>query len=102
QRADASPAAGRLLGGKPLQERQRESGGLTRAGLRTSQKIATLENQGNGFALDRGRLAIALLHDGTDKLGRQAERLKGTHVVVDTPGGHPDQSGLGRGLAQGR
>jgi hypothetical protein len=59
-----------------LQHRQREAGGLAGAGLRRAEQIAPGEDDGDGLRLDGGGLGVALLGDGLEQLGREAETFK--------------------------
>jgi hypothetical protein len=59
-----------------LQYRQRESGGLTGAGLRRAEQIAPGEDYGDGLRLDGGGYGVALLGDGFEQLGCKAEILE--------------------------
>jgi hypothetical protein len=58
---------------EPLQQRQREAGGLAGAGLCRAEKIAAGEDDGDGLRLDGGGLGVALLGDRLEQLGREAE-----------------------------
>jgi hypothetical protein len=58
------------LGRQDLQQGQREAGGLTGAGLRGAQKIASREYDRDGLNLNGGGLGIALLCDSAQQLGR--------------------------------
>ena len=49
-----------VSGAKPLHERQREGGGLARAGLGEAQQIPPSQQQRNGLYLDGRRLGITL------------------------------------------
>ena len=52
--------AGRsAVGGEPVQDRQREGGGLAGAGLGDAQQVASGEDVGNGLGLDRRGLRVA-------------------------------------------
>ena len=62
--------------GEPLQQRQRETGGLAGAGLRARQNIASFEDERDALRLDGGRFGIALIRDSAEQLGRQAEALE--------------------------
>ena len=44
--------------GEPLQDRQREGGGLAGAGLRDAEDVAAFQNIGDGLRLDRRRRDI--------------------------------------------
>jgi hypothetical protein len=61
---------------EPLQHGQRESGGLARPGLRSGEKIAAGEDDGNGLCLDRGGGGVALIRDSAEQLGRKAKRIE--------------------------
>jgi hypothetical protein len=59
---------------QPLQQRQRESGGLAGAGLRGADQVAAGKDYGNGLRLDRGGLGVALLGDRARERVQQTER----------------------------
>jgi hypothetical protein len=56
-----------------LQDRQRKTGGLPGPGLRGGEEVAASEDGWNGLSLDRGRLGIAGIGNGTQQLGRQTQ-----------------------------
>jgi hypothetical protein len=62
--------------GQPLQDRQREAGGLPGAGLRGAEEVAAGKDDGDGLRLDGGGLGIALLGYGARKRGRKAEAFE--------------------------
>ena len=66
----------RCGGRQPLQQRQREAGGLAGAGLRGAEQVAPGEHDGDGLRLDGGGFGVALLGDSAEQLGRQAEAFK--------------------------
>jgi hypothetical protein len=59
--------------GQALQDGQHEGGRLAGAGLGQGFEIATGEDVGDGLLLDRGGRGVALLANGAQELGRQAE-----------------------------
>ena len=59
--------------GQIVQDGQDESGRLAGAGLGDTEDIATAQESGNGFSLDRGRFAIARIIEGTQNRVGQAE-----------------------------
>src|SRR6185436_8156799 len=61
---------------KYLQQRQRESGRLARAGLRGGKQILAGEHHGNGLRLDGGRDRVALFGHSTEQLGRKAKGIE--------------------------
>jgi hypothetical protein len=61
------------FGAEDLQQRQREAGGLARAGLRGAEQVFAGEDNRDGLRLDRGGLCIALLRDGAEQLGLEPE-----------------------------
>lgn len=61
---------------KAVQERQRKSGGLARAGLRDTDNIAPLEQFGDGLMLDRSGSDVALFAEGADDRGGKTEIMK--------------------------
>ena len=63
----------RALALQQLQDGQREAGGLAGAGLRAGHQVALLQHDGNRLLLDRGRGVIALLGNGAQDLGREAQ-----------------------------
>ena len=58
----------RLRGREAMQQRQRETGGLAGAGLCTGEQVTTLENSGDGLALNRGRFGVAEFGHGAYQL----------------------------------
>jgi hypothetical protein len=62
---------------EPLQQGQREPGGLAGAGLRRAEEVASGKDDGNGLRLDGGGFGVALLRDGTKQLGQQPEAFEG-------------------------
>jgi hypothetical protein len=64
------------LGGKPLEDGQREPGGLAGAGLGGAQQVFAGEDDGDGLRLDGGGLGIALLRYGAEQLRPEAERIE--------------------------
>jgi len=64
-------------GREPLQQRQREAGGLSGAGLRGAEEVTAGEDDGDGLRLDGGGLCVALLRDGAKQLGQQPEAFEG-------------------------
>ena len=58
---------------EPLQQGQREAGGLAGAGLGGAEQVAAGEDYGNGLRLDGGGLGVALVGDCPRELGREAE-----------------------------
>ena len=58
--------------GQPLQQRQREAGGLAGAGLRRAEQVAAGEDDGNRLRLDGGGGGVALVGYRTCKLGVKA------------------------------
>ena len=73
QRANGDAALGvahRAGSGQPVQHRQREAGGLARAGLGSGHEVTPLQDGRNRLGLDRGRVLVALLaHGAQDRLG---------------------------------
>jgi len=61
---------------EPLQDRQREGGGLAGAGLRAGHEIAPGKHQGNGLFLDRSRLFVAEFCDSRRQRRDQTELCK--------------------------
>jgi len=68
--------AGAAVPRKQLQHRQGEPRRLAGAGLRSGEKIAARENDGDGLRLNRGGLGVALLGNGFEQLGRKPEILE--------------------------
>ena len=58
------------------QHRQREGGGLARAGLGDAQDVAALQGVGNGLFLDRRRRVVARRFNGFEHFLAQAEFVK--------------------------
>jgi hypothetical protein len=58
---------------KALQQRQCKTGGLAGACLRRRHDIAAFKNNGDRLALDGGGFSVALLADGAQQFGREAE-----------------------------
>src|SRR5690606_218236 len=56
-----------------FQQRQGETGGLARAGLRRRHQVATRKDHGDGFTLDGCGFAVALFFNSTQQPGRKAE-----------------------------
>ena len=57
------------VGGEPVEDRQRERGGLAGAGLRDADEVAACEDQRDGVGLDRGGGGVLLLSEGaSDRL----------------------------------
>jgi len=69
--------AARREGREPLQERQREAGGLAGAGLRGAEQVASGEDDRDGLRLDGGGFGVAMLRDGAKQLGQQPEAFEG-------------------------
>ncbi len=74
RRQDQSPAGFRLDTAcrqrEPVENRQCEGGGLTRARLREAQNIAPCHGIGNGLRLDRSRYSVILGRERPeDRLG---------------------------------
>jgi hypothetical protein len=79
RREDQRPDAARAAGGRarePREQRQREAGGLTRAGLRAGQHVAAREHERDHALLDRRGLRIALIGDCAQQRRREAERIE--------------------------
>ena len=64
-------------GADAMQQRQRERGGLARAGRGLAEHVAAGDQRRNGFALNVGRLLVAELSHRGDERRIQAEREKG-------------------------
>jgi hypothetical protein len=60
-----------------MQQRKRETRGLSSAGLSGTQKIAAREDHGDRLLLNGGGLGVALLGYRAQQLGAQAEAFKG-------------------------
>jgi hypothetical protein len=56
-----------------LEDRQHECRRLAGPGLGAGEHVATLQDEGDGFCLDRGGLGVALVRDHAEKLGRKPE-----------------------------
>ena len=67
-------------GAQALEDRQRERRGLAGAGLGGGEEVAALEHEGDGLRLDGRRGGVALLGDGAEEIGRQAEGFEGQAV----------------------
>ena len=80
---------------QPLQNRQRERGGLAGAGLGARQQVAALEDGGNGALLDGRRLDVAQFLHGAQQFGREAELIK-RHSSYHRAS--PAQAGTGRSV----
>jgi hypothetical protein len=69
-----APLGGRAgIGGEPVEQRQRERGGLARAGLRHAEHVAALQQLRDRLRLDRRRVGIALFGERLEQEGRQGE-----------------------------
>jgi hypothetical protein len=68
QRPDAAARRWRVLH-QPLQQRQREAGRLTGAGLRPGHHVAPFQDDGDDAALDRGGLRVTLFGNGAQQCG---------------------------------
>src|SRR5690606_19904754 len=66
-----------------MQDRQGETGGLSRSGLGGGQQVAAFQNAGDGLGLDRGGMVIAGVADGAQQRFRQAERGKGNRSIQE-------------------
>jgi hypothetical protein len=84
-RGNQDQHADRVAGGReagvgvlphPVEDREHEGGRLAGARLGGGEEIAALQDQRNGIGLDRRGSVIALLGDGLEEIGRQAERIK--------------------------
>ena len=64
------------LGVEPLDERQREGGGLAGAGRGAAQYVAPAQEQRNGVDLDRRRLFVAQLFEHAQYFRAQSERFE--------------------------
>ncbi len=62
---------------QPVEDRQHEGGGLAGPGLGGGEEVAPCEDEGDGAGLDGRRGVVALLGDGPDEIGRQAEGIEG-------------------------
>jgi hypothetical protein len=56
-----------------IEDRQRKRRGLAGAGLCRGEDVASLEHERDGGFLDRCGFDVALLRDGSEEVGRQAE-----------------------------
>ena len=79
RRARLRTGAGRV---QPLQQRQREGGGLARAGLGDAEQVAALEQLRDGGDLDRRGAVVALLGECAQERRGQPEVGKGWQVFV--------------------
>ena len=82
RRARAPARAALLLerlpvGGEPVEDRQRERGGLAGAGLRDADEVAAGEDQRDGVGLDRGGGDVLLFSKGAGDRLCEAEVVKG-------------------------
>ena len=73
---------------EPVEDGEREGGGLAGAGLGGGEDIAAGEDQRDGFGLDGGRGGVPLFGDGLEQVGRQAERVEGQGVSCVPDCGH--------------
>ena len=64
-------------GPQAVEDGQREGRGLAGAGLGGGEDVAACEDDGDGGCLDRRRGRVALLGDGLQQIGREAERIEG-------------------------
>ena len=78
------------MGPKPIQDGQRERGGLAGTGLRGRKDVTTLKDERDGSFLDRRGGGIALLDDGLEQIGRQAEGVEGQAWLL-----HGSRAGAG-------
>jgi len=60
-----------------VEDRQRKRRGLAGAGLGGGEDVPTLEDERDGGRLDGRGFDVALLGDGSEEVGRQAERFEG-------------------------
>ena len=60
-----------------VEDRQREGRRLAGAGLGGGEEVASLEDERDGGVLDGCRGRVALLGDGPDEIGREAEGIEG-------------------------
>src|SRR6185503_6438252 len=74
----------------------RERRGLAGAGLSGGEHVAACEDEGDGLRLDGSRDDVALLLDGLEEIGREAERIEGQMVSCV-----PDRGLVVRRLAVG-
>ncbi len=61
---------------KSLQQRQGKAGCLAGAGLGAAHDILAGHDDGNRLRLDRRRMSVAGVFDGTKQLGDQADLVK--------------------------
>ena len=59
--------------GQPLQQRQGETGGLAGASLGAAHDITAGHDDGDGLGLNRGGFGVAVVYDGAQQLGQQAQ-----------------------------
>ena len=97
QRARLARAVGRRLLRQPLQQRQRERGGLAGAGLRAAEQVVPGQRQRNRLQLDRRGRGVAVFGERAQQRGRQPECFK-RHVELRTPA-RTDNDVAGRGPA---
>jgi hypothetical protein len=71
----------RLLA-QPLEEGEREAGGLAGAGLGGAEKVAAGEDDGDGLLLDGGGRGVALLCDCAQQFGLEPERFKSANETL--------------------
>jgi hypothetical protein len=73
-----------LLGGEPLQDRQREGGRLAGAGLGDAEQVAALQQRRDGLRLDRRRLGVALGGERLQQLVVEPEVVesRGQRIVL--------------------
>src|SRR5690606_31246551 len=76
QRADAPLARRPRRGREPLEDRQRERGGLAGAGLRAREEITAFEHVRDRGGLNWRRGAVAAVGDGPNQPGRKTERIE--------------------------
>jgi hypothetical protein len=78
------PVAHGLLpfGRKPVNDRQSESGGLTRAGLSDAKQIPARERCRNSLGLDRRRHLVSLLLKSSKDGGREAKVGKRGQLIA--------------------
>ncbi len=76
----ANGPAGHRRGGQPLKNRGGKGAGLTGAGLGAAQHVPPGQRGGDGFFLNGGGLLIALVGQGPENGGAEAEFLKGHEI----------------------